>query len=122
MSFPSPTSRLFVGVSTAFDIAFPPANACFQDLLKVFVLQSLRLTRDAAELPIQELIGHMPISKLNLSRKRLGALAGCLLSELIACNSTIETLDLSANMLGQREDAACHAISDALKARPVRIR
>ena len=62
------------------------------------------------------------ISKLNLSRKRLGALAGCLLSELIVCNSTIETLDLSANMLGQREDAACHAISDALKARPVRMR
>jgi len=104
------------------DLSLDGATVVGAALRRNRVLQSLRLTRDAAELPIQELTGHMPISKLNLSRKRLGALAGCLLSELIACNSTIETLDLSANMLGQREDAACHAISDALKARPARLK
>lgn len=104
------------------DLTLEGASVIGAALRRNRILQSLRLTRDSAELPVQELTGHVPIVALNLSRKRLGALAGCLLSELIACNSTIETLDLSANMLGQRADAACHAISDALKASPVRMR
>ena len=41
-----------------------------------------------------------------------------MLAELIALNPSLESLDLSSNMLGQRNDAACFAIADALKAQP----
>ena len=109
-------------------------------------VQTLRLSRDSA-LPVQLLSGRSQTSAINLSRKGLGALAGCVLSELIAFNPFLETLgmhhvrirhtpdafnrnlraahtmpaDLSANMLGQRFDAAVHAISDAIKASPSRL-
>ena len=90
-------------------------------------LLTLKLPRDA-KLPIQELSGRNASSicgsqtKLNLSRRKLGAAAGCVLGELLAFNGTLETLDLSFNMLGQRNDIACFAIADALKAEPARLK
>jgi len=72
-------------------------------------------------LPVQELSGKTPVRALNLARRKYGALAGCVLSELVAFNSVIETLDLSANMLGQRSDAGCIALGDALKVHPSRL-
>jgi len=83
-------------------------------------LEHLTLARGAS-LPIQELTGRTPTRSVKLSRRKLGAVAGCVLAELIALNPSLESLDLSSNMLGQRNDAACFAIADALKAQPPKL-
>ena len=75
-----------------------------------------------ASLPVQEASGNKPTAALDLTRCKLGAVAGCILAELVAFNSCIEKLHLDHNMLGQRNDAACLAIADALRARPTRLR
>ncbi len=86
-------------------------------LRTLLIAQHATVTASPAQLPVQELLGHAPVRTLNLAHRKLGALAGCILSELIACNPALETLDLSANMLGQRDDAGCVALAHVLKAR-----
>jgi len=84
-------------------------------------LQTLRLTIEAV-LPVQELRGlSTPMASLNLSRRRFGAVAGVVLSELVAINPSVEELNLSANMLGMRADAASYAIANAIRMAPLRL-
>ena len=85
-----------------------------------FTLNTVTVAREAT-LPVQRLSGHQPIAALRLSRERFGAVAGCVLSELIAFNHGLTSLDLSHNMLGQRDDAACIALGAALMARPAQL-
>ena len=84
-------------------------------------VEKVIVQREAA-LPVQEASGHTPVAALNLTRRKLGAVAGCVLAELIAFNPALESLALDYNMLGQRDDAACLAIAGALRATPTRLR
>ena len=81
------------------------------------VLETMTLGTNAS-LPVQQLLGHAPVRTLNLAHRNYGALAGCVISELIVLNTVLEVLDLSSNMLGQRADAGCIALSDVLRAQP----
>jgi len=77
-------------------------------------LERLVLSGDCT-LPVQTLSGRQPQASVSMSRRMLGALAGCILSELVAFNASLTTLDLSHNKLGQRDDAAVLAIANAVR-------
>jgi len=76
-------------------------------------LERLVLSHECT-LPVQALSGRQPQPSVSMSRRMIGALAGCILSELVAYNTSLTTLDLSHNKLGQRDDAAVIAIANAV--------
>lgn len=76
-------------------------------------LARLALPREAV-LPVQQLLGHEPVAALRLARGKIGAVAGCLLAKLLSFNVAATSLDLSHNMLGQRADAACVVLAEAV--------
>ena len=53
------------------------------------------------------------MERVTLSRKWLGPLDGIVIAKLVARNCSLMELDLSHNMLGQRDDVAIVALSEA---------
>ena len=71
---------------------------------------------------VQELSGLRALGKVSLSRKWLGPLDGIVIAKLIMQNSSLVELDLSHNLLGQRNDAAIIALGEAFGKNPPALR